>query len=183
MAKDVLGFPGSDSSLWTEVFIDMFYPCNYFFFLPLKEKKMEWTNCDHKVPYALPWKIAILAKEECVISVKFLRWISSLLNSFGDWWRMKPLEKGCPLDLVRWGQRGLTGFTRAQVTTTGGHKEVRQLPSLKVKSEVTQSWRTFCNPTDCSLPGSSIHGIFQARVLEWVASSFSILMWSSSIES
>ena len=32
---------------------------------------------------------------------------------------------------------------------------------------------TLCNPMDCSLPGSSVHGIFQARVLEWVAISFS----------
>ena len=29
---------------------------------------------------------------------------------------------------------------------------------------------TVCDPTDCSLPGSSVHGIFQARILEWVAS-------------
>ena len=37
------------------------------------------------------------------------------------------------------------------------------------ESEVAQSCPTLCNPMDCSLPGSSIHGIFQARVLEWVA--------------
>ena len=30
-----------------------------------------------------------------------------------------------------------------------------------------------CNPTDCSLPGTSVHGIFQARILEWVATFFS----------
>ena len=35
-------------------------------------------------------------------------------------------------------------------------------------SEVVQSCPTLCDPMDCSLPGSSIHGIFQARVLEWV---------------
>ena len=34
---------------------------------------------------------------------------------------------------------------------------------------VTQSYRILCNPMDCSLPGSSAHGTFQARVLEWVA--------------
>ena len=39
--------------------------------------------------------------------------------------------------------------------------------------EVAQSCPTLCDPTDCSLPGSSIHGIFQARILEWVAISFS----------
>jgi len=34
---------------------------------------------------------------------------------------------------------------------------------------VTQWWLTPCDPMDCSLPGSSVHGIFQAGILEWVA--------------
>ena len=44
---------------------------------------------------------------------------------------------------------------------------------VKSESEVAQSYPTLCNPMDCSLPGSSAHGIFQARVLEWVAIAFS----------
>ena len=45
---------------------------------------------------------------------------------------------------------------------------------MEVKwSEVTQSCLTLCDPMDCSLPGSSIRGIFQARILEWTAVSFS----------
>ena len=40
-------------------------------------------------------------------------------------------------------------------------------------SEVAQSCPTLCDPKDCSLPGSSVHGIFQAIVLEWTAISFS----------
>ena len=40
-------------------------------------------------------------------------------------------------------------------------------------SEVAQSCPTLCDPMDCSLPGSSVHGILQARILEWVAISFS----------
>ena len=43
----------------------------------------------------------------------------------------------------------------------------------KSESEVAQSCPTLSDPMDCSLPGSSIHGIFQARVLEWVAIAFS----------
>ena len=39
--------------------------------------------------------------------------------------------------------------------------------------EVAQSCPTLCDPMDCSLPGSSVHGIFQAIVLEWIALSFS----------
>ena len=40
-------------------------------------------------------------------------------------------------------------------------------------SEVSQSCPALCGPMDCSLPGSAIHGIFQARILEWAAISFS----------
>ena len=49
------------------------------------------------------------------------------------------------------------------------------LQCMKVKSEreVAQSCLTLSKPMDCSLPGSSIHGIFQARVLEWGAIAFS----------
>ena len=43
----------------------------------------------------------------------------------------------------------------------------------KVESEVAQSCPTLCDPMDCSLQGSSVHAIFQARVLERVAISFS----------
>ena len=41
------------------------------------------------------------------------------------------------------------------------------------ESEVAQSCLTLCDPMDCSLPGSSVHGIFQARILEWVTISLS----------
>ena len=44
---------------------------------------------------------------------------------------------------------------------------------VKSESEGTQSCLTLPDPMDCSLPGSSVHGIFQARVLEWVAIAFS----------
>ena len=44
---------------------------------------------------------------------------------------------------------------------------------VKSESEVTKSCLTLSDPMDCSLPGSSIHGIFQARVLEWGAIAFS----------
>jgi len=45
---------------------------------------------------------------------------------------------------------------------------------MKVKSEgeVVQSYPTLRDPMDCSLPGSSVHGIFQARVLKWGAIAF-----------
>ena len=48
-----------------------------------------------------------------------------------------------------------------------------QCMKVKSQSEVAQSCPTLSNPMDCSLPGSSVHGIFQARVLEWGAIAFS----------
>ena len=52
---------------------------------------------------------------------------------------------------------------------------------MKVKSEteIAQLCPTLCDPMDCSLPSSSIHGTFQARVLEWVAIAFSIAFTSN----
>ena len=50
---------------------------------------------------------------------------------------------------------------------------------MKVKSEVTQSCPTPSDPMDCRLPGSSVLGICQARVLEWVAIAFSNSTWVS----
>ena len=48
-----------------------------------------------------------------------------------------------------------------------------QCRKVKSESEVAQSYPTLSNPMDCSPPGSSLHGIFQARLLEWGASAFS----------
>ena len=51
-----------------------------------------------------------------------------------------------------------------------------QCMKVKSESEVSQSYPTLSNPMDCSPSGSSIHGIFQARVLEWGASAFSLVL-------
>ena len=53
---------------------------------------------------------------------------------------------------------------------------------VKSESEVAQSSPTLCDPVDCSLPGSSIHGIFQSRVLEWGAIAFSVLEYYLAIK-
>ena len=49
-----------------------------------------------------------------------------------------------------------------------------QCMKVTTESEVTQSCLTLSNIVDCSPPGSSVHGIFQARLLEWVAIAFSV---------
>ena len=52
-------------------------------------------------------------------------------------------------------------------------KRITQIIHKHILMLVTQSYPTLCDPMDCSPPGSSVHGILQARILEWVAISFS----------
>ena len=56
---------------------------------------------------------------------------------------------------------------------------------VKSESEVAQLCPTPSNPMDCSLPGSSVHRIFQARVLEWGAIAFSVIIgdWNAKVGS
>ena len=54
---------------------------------------------------------------------------------------------------------------------------------VKSESEVAQSCLTLSDPTDCSLPGFSVHGTFQARVLKWVAIAFSMTNLDSILKS
>ena len=74
--------------------------------------------------------------------------------------RRQPTRLPCP-----WGSPGKN-------TGVGCHF-LLQCMRVKSESEVAQSHPTLCNPMDYSLPGSSIHGIFQARVLEWTDTAFS----------
>ena len=66
-------------------------------------------------------------------------------------------------------------------TGVGCHFLLRCM-KVKSESEVTESCPTLSDPMDCSLPGSSVHGIFQARVLEWGAIAFSfsstLVLWT-----
>ena len=87
----------------------------------------------------------------------------SLLASCRGWWWW-----------VGW--RGVGVWSRAEgpEVSLGGGEGLAPLQALKGKeSEVSQSCLILCDHMDCSLPGSSIHGISQARILEWVAISFS----------
>ena len=63
-----------------------------------------------------------------------------------------------------------TNIPWAQKGRSISYSEYRE---LKVKVSVAQSCPTLCDPTDCSPPGSSVHGVSQARILEWVAIPFS----------
>ena len=67
------------------------------------------------------------------------------------------------------------GFSRQE------HGSGLPFPSPMHESEVAQSCPTPSNPMDCSPPGSSLHGIFQARVLEWGAIAFSVFVHEPSV--
>ena len=60
-----------------------------------------------------------------------------------------------------------------KLNTGAGCHFLLQGMKVKSESEVAQSCPTLSDPMDCSLPGTSVHGIFQTRVLEWGATAFS----------
>ena len=62
---------------------------------------------------------------------------------------------------------------RAEINEKETKQTIAKINKVKSESEVTQLCPTLIDPMDCSLPGSSVHGIFQARVLEWDAIAFS----------
>ena len=75
----------------------------------------------------------------------------------------------------KWQPTRLPSPWDSPVNNTGvGCHFLLQCMKVKSESEITQSCPTVSDPMDCSPPGSSIHGIFQARVLEWVAIAFSV---------
>ena len=75
--------------------------------------------------------------------------------------RRQPTKLSCPWD------------SPAKNTGVGCHFLLQRM-KVKSENEDAQSFPTLSNPVDCSLPGSSIHAIFQAGVLEWGAIAFSI---------
>ena len=103
-------------------------------------------------------------------------------HRFDPWVRKTPwIRKWQPTPVYLPGQshgrRSLVGYS------LWCHKELNMTEWLSIHScclyipewvsEVTQLCPTLCDPVDCSLPGSSVHGILQARILEWVTISFS----------
>ena len=86
-----------------------------------------------------------------------LKWLSSITGLENVSFYSNPKERQLPKN----------------VQTTLQLHSSHMLAKERKESEVTQLCLTLCNPMDCSLPGSSVHGIFQARILECVAISFS----------
>ena len=81
-------------------------------------------------------------------------------------WSALPLHTSLGLRSV-----GDTGTISSKAPRTSG--VVGLFQGTCVWAKLLQSCPTLCDPMDCSSPGSSVHGILQARILEWVATSFS----------
>ena len=86
------------------------------------------------------------------------------------WWLFTP-------EVLKWsGEDRVLGYQRMcslKKAPADTLEEALPTPILKVKVWVTSSCLTLCDPMDCSPPGSSVHGILQARILEWVVISSS----------
>ena len=114
-----------------------------------------------------------LAPESMVLTillhcmVLILNWLLLLLLSRFS--RVRPVRPH------RWQPTSLPCPWASPGKNTGvGCHFLLQCMKVKRESEVVQSCLTLSDPMDCSPPGSSVHGIFQARVLEWGAIAFSI---------
>ena len=88
------------------------------------------------------------------------KWSRSVVSDSVRPHRRQPIRLPCPWD------------SPGKNTGVGCHF-LLQLMKVKSESEVTQSCPTLSDPMNCSLPGSSVHGIFQTGILEWGAMAFS----------
>ena len=133
--------------------------------------------------------------DEAYIKSFLFFWFSDLISNPVLATFPKLLEESDIMDALRVGtvchDGGLLGPRRSSFHTSGGLIElwvfyffkeaflktcaqIRKIYlQIKMKVLVTQPCLTLCDPVDCSLPGSSVHGILQARILEWVAIPFS----------
>ena len=82
------------------------------------------------------------------------------------------LEFGSLFKVTKWPLECQTSC----ICSKQGEKGRKQVVHICVCAKLFQSCPTLCDPMDCSPPGSSVHGIFQARVVEWGAIAFSILL-------
>ena len=104
------------------------------------------------------WSVSSLSYKDAAAAAKSLQSCPTLCNPI----RWQPMRLPCPWD------------SPGKNTGVGCHF-LLQCMKVKSESEVVQSFLTLSDPMDCSPPGSSVHGIFQARVLEWGAIAFSII--------
>ena len=137
---------------WVQTIRDCFR-CNFFFLDVIYYRLWKGTSVGTLVQL-IKWSLS----NNMAAKMRSYRKLLLLLSLFSRVWlcRQQPTRLPRPWD------------SPGKNTGVGCHF-LLQCMKVKSQSEVTQSCLTFSDPMDCSLPGSSIHGIFQARVLEWGA--------------
>ena len=119
---------------------------------------MFWWLFSKKIPFsAISSYILFLLPLVCC---RCCCYVASVVSDSVKSYRWQPTRLPCP-----WGSQGKN-------TGVGCHF-LLQCMKVKTESEVAQSSSTLRDPMDCSLSGSSVYGIFQARVPEWIAIAFS----------
>ena len=118
------------------------------------------SKCDHESQYTGRFRVETQDKSGSWRWWWWCCWVPSVVSDSVWPYRRQPTRLPCPWD------------SPGKNTGVGCHF-LLQCMKVKSESEVTQSRLTLRDLMDCRLPGSSVHGIFQARVLEWVAIAFS----------
>ena len=138
-------------------------PRLYHFTTPTNELRVDWSDLAQHIwtPMYLGTRLAkiilvIICSPTSAAAAKLIQLVSDSVWPH----RPQPTRLPCPWD------------SPGKNTGVDCHF-LLQCMKVKSESEVAQSCLTLRDPMDCSLPGSSIHGIFQARVLEWGAIAFS----------
>ena len=127
------------------------------FLVPLPFVNPAWSSetCQFTNCWSLTWRILSITLLACAAAAKLLQ-LCLIVRPH----RRQPTRLPCCWD------------SPGKNTGVGCHF-LLQCMKVKSESEVAQSCPTPSDPMDCSLTGSSVHGIFQARVLEWGAIAFS----------
>ena len=137
----------------------------------LQARTLEWVA----ISFSNAWKWKVKVKSLSRVWPLATPWTAAY---------QAPLDWPCSNSEISWNKGTYLGATKPTpgqsirgncetVLEANTENLVLSLMAQKARSEVTQSCPTLCDPMDCSLPGSSVHGIFQARILEEVAISFS----------
>ena len=124
-----------------------------------------WNDCSFK-PLVLGWfhkKPLITGTPDYYLSICCIYWPPTVPDAFFLCDRNVAVTKQTNISLLEFNFSEQTDKKKICIVLEGA----------KVRCEVAQSCPTLCDPMDYSLPGSSVHGIFQARILEWVAISSS----------
>ena len=131
----------------------------------LQARTLEWVA----ISFSSAWKWKVKVKSLSRVRLLATPWTAAYKAPPSMGFSRQEYWSGVPLSALSILIKKAEFHSMASLNST-------QILAIQFSSVVTQSCLTLCDPMDCSLQRSSVQGIFQARVLEWVAISFSRLM-------